>query len=64
MLYDTIVAFFTFAATRYTLPNYILGNPILLWQGFVLATCYAICAFIRKYMSKLYLSGKKRSSSS
>lgn len=55
ILYDTIVSFIAFATTRYALPNTILGNPIQLWPGFVLATCYAICTFFRKYMTRLYV---------
>lgn len=46
---ETLIAFFTFASVRYSIPNYILNKEISLWSGFVLSVCYALCAFIRKY---------------
>ncbi len=52
LLYDTIVAFVTFAFIRYALPNYILGRDITLWAGFVLSLCYALCAFVRSYAKR------------
>lgn len=52
IVYDTIVAFFTFASVRYTLPNYILGKEITFINGLILSFLYALCAFIRIYMKR------------
>lgn len=52
ILYDTIIAFFTFASIRYALPNYILGKEISLYAGLVLSLCYALCAFVRVYAKR------------
>lgn len=54
LYFDTIVAFITFGSLRYLLPNYILNRPLSIWAGFVLSFCYALCAYVRKYMNKLY----------
>ncbi len=54
LIFDTIVAFFAFATTRYTLPKFILGQEMSFFACFVLSFCYALCAYIRKYLSILY----------
>ena len=54
LFYDTIVAFIVFAIFRYMLPNYILDKEVTLWTGFVLSSCYALCAFVRSYTKKIY----------
>ena len=51
LIFDTIIAFFAFATTRYTLPNYILGKDLSLWHCIIYSSCYALCAWLRKYLS-------------
>ena len=51
LIFDTIIAFFAFAITRYTLPNYILGKDLSVWHCMIYSLCYALCACLRKYMS-------------
>jgi hypothetical protein len=58
LVYESITAFVTFALVRYTLPNIVLQLPIDLWKAFVLSTCYALCAYIRKYVSVHFIKKK------
>mgnify|MGYP001846968045 CR=1 len=51
-IYDTVIAFITFASIRYALPNYILGKEVSLYAGFVLSVCYALCSFVRAFAKR------------
>lgn len=51
---NAIIAFFAFATTRYMLPNYILKKEINMYNMLILSSCYALCAFLRQYLSAVY----------
>ena len=49
LIFESFFAFFAYATTRYYLPNTLLDKQMVLHEVFILSSCYALCAFLRKW---------------